>query len=172
MRILWAPWRIQYIRSIGTKKSQCFICDYVRAPEDDERNLVLYRSKHSIVLMNAFPYINGHVMVAPLRHVANLEDLTLEEGADLFQTLQLVVRALKLAFKPDGLNVGVNLGRAAGAGLEKHLHVHVIPRWIGDHNFISTLADTRVIGQSLREAYEEIRKAMRTILREETEGEN
>jgi len=156
MRLLWAPWRIKYIKTIDKNKGQCFICDYVRNPDSDDENLVLYRSEHSLILMNAFPYINGHIMVAPKRHVRDLEELSLEEGTDLFLTLQLALKALKRAMRPDGFNIGVNLGRAAGAGLDSHLHVHVIPRWVGDHNFMATLAETRVISQSLREAYERL----------------
>ncbi len=162
MKLLWAPWRIKYIKGISKNKG-CFICDYVHG-DDDEGNLVLYRTEDSIALMNAYPYTNGHVMVAPKRHVASLTDLSPSELADLFSLVSLMLKALKQALNPHGFNVGINIGRSAGAGLEEHMHVHIVPRWFGDVNFMTTLADTRVINQSLKESYEEIRNAIRTLV--------
>ncbi len=168
MRILWAPWRIKYIRNVDKVKG-CFICNYWNTPENDRQNLVLFRGRSYIILMNAFPYINGHLMVAPSRHVGNLEDLSDEELSDLFSGVRLAVKVIKRAMNPDGLNIGINIGRAAGAGLEGHLHVHVMPRWVGDHNFVSTVAETRVIGQALRETYEELLSALNELLEVESD---
>jgi ATP adenylyltransferase len=141
-RPLWAPWRIEYIT--GPKGDQCIFC------EPDSAHVV-ERGERCFVLLNAFPYAPGHVMVAPIRHVAELTELGDEELLELMQLARRLVRALETAMTPDGFNVGLNLGKVAGAGIADHLHLHVVPRWQGDNNFMPVLADTHVIPQALEE---------------------
>ncbi len=166
MRRLWAPWRIEYIRH-GVKSETCFICDYVKHKEDDENNLVLFRTRSSIVLLNAYPYTNGHLMVAPVRHVGCLTLMSDDELTDMMRATRLAVKVLKRALRPDGFNVGINIGRSAGAGLADHLHVHIVPRWYGDNNFMSVIAETRLINQALRETYCELRDALQSEIEQE-----
>jgi ATP adenylyltransferase len=153
MEILWAPWRMDFIRA--PRPEGCIFCEKP-AQGADEENLILHRGPACFVLMNLYPYSNGHLMIAPYRHVACLEDLTPEEQAGLMGEMALCANALKAAMRPDGLNCGLNLGRAAGAGIEDHLHVHIVPRWIGDVNFMSTICSSKVIIQHLRETYAEL----------------
>lgn len=155
MRYLYAPWRGRYI--LGKKEPGCFICKAVKE-ENDEKNLVLYRGKHTIVLMNRYPYNFGHVLVAPKRHVANFEDLTDEEALEIFHLVKKFIEGMKRLDPPDGFNIGINLGKYAGASLEDHLHVHVVPRWKNDAAFMEILADTRVINFDIRESYQKLRK--------------
>ena len=151
---IWAPWRLPYI--VGTDKPPandsapgCFLCRYASAPEQDQENFVLHRGSHSITVLNRFPYNNGHLLVAPLSHKANLADLDDAEHLDCMHSLQKLVAALQATISPEGFNIGLNLGRVAGAGLPGHLHWHLVPRWNGDTNFMSVVADLRVIPQSL-----------------------
>jgi ATP adenylyltransferase len=141
-RPLWAPWRIEYIT--GPKGDQCIFCE-------PDSAYVVERGERCFVLLNAFPYAPGHVMVAPIRHVAELTELGDEELLELMQLARRLVRALETAMTPDGFNVGLNLGKVAGAGIADHLHLHVVPRWQGDNNFMPVLADTHVIPQALEE---------------------
>ncbi len=150
-RLLWAPWRIEYIR--GPKPEGCVFCRALEE-DDDRQNLLLLRGERAFVMLNRYPYTAGHLMVLPNRHVPGIEDLTAEEAADLWRLCVRAKRALDRAFRPDGYNVGFNLGRAAGAGVEAHLHLHVVPRWVGDTNFLPVLDDVRVISQYLEEVYD------------------
>jgi ATP adenylyltransferase len=147
---LWAPWRIKYIQSL-TKSSECFICHNLENPQDDDANLVLWRTKHCIVILNRFPYNNGHLLIAPNRHIAGLDEANDEELLEMFKLVREGQKALSAALKPHGFNVGLNFGRCAGAGLPGHLHIHIVPRWDGDTNFMSVCGDTKVISQSLIE---------------------
>lgn len=147
MKVLWAPWRIDYI--LGEKEKGCVFCK----ADDPAADLTLFRGETTLVLMNKFPYNNGHLLVAPRRHVAGLEELTAEEMGALLQTIERSVAALKSAMKPDGFNIGLNLGRVAGAGIEEHLHFHVVPRWFGDTNALAVIDDVRVIPQHLKETW-------------------
>lgn len=154
---LWAPWRMEYIRAAGpscrdTTVRRCLFCALKRSG-DDEADLVLHRGRLGFVVMNRYPYGNGHLMVAPNRHVADYERLTPAEGSELQRLVQMSLRALRLEMKPQGYNVGMNLGRVAGAGEAGHLHVHIVPRWLGDVNYMPALADTRVINQHLLDAW-------------------
>jgi ATP adenylyltransferase len=158
---LYAPWRIDYIRSIDKGDANaCFICDAVRAqtPEQKKSLLVLWSSQHSIVLINRYPYTNGHLLVAPKAHKAELEELTPEELNDLNVQTLAVIRLLKDAMSPQGFNIGMNLGRCAGAGVPGHVHQHVVPRWAGDTNFMSVVADIRVVPQAMSQLYDELMK--------------
>jgi ATP adenylyltransferase len=151
MKILWAPWRMEYIRN--TKPSGCIFCLGDRVDSDRE-NLVLHRTPSSFVMLNRYPYSNGHLLIAPHRHVANLDGLSGAEALDLFQLMKLSCAVLNKVASPQGFNVGMNLGKAAGAGIEEHLHIHVVPRWNGDTNFMCVVGDLRVIPESLMATYD------------------
>ncbi len=151
MHIIWAPWRIKYI--LGGGGDGCIFCDKVKEKRDAE-NHILFRGNKSFGLLNAYPYNSGHVMVAPYSHVGGLEHLDDEELLDLMKVTRRTLKALASALKPDGFNIGINLGRVAGAGITDHVHIHVVPRWSGDTNFMPVTADTKVIPQSLDGMYE------------------
>ncbi len=155
MKALWAPWRMKYVLA-GKKEHGCIFCPGGDRTGDAER-LIVSVGQRSLVMMNRFPYNNGHLLVAPLRHVPGLELLDEQEMLDLLQTIRRSVEALKKVMKPEGFNVGLNLGRVAGAGVEEHLHFHVVPRWIGDTNFMTILDDVRVIPEHLQQTYEKLR---------------
>jgi len=159
-RNLWAPWRIEYIRHLaGLQDAGCFLCSYAADPSKDGEHRVLWRSEHGLVTFNTFPYTPGHLLVAPLAHVANLEDLDDAILAGLMRLVCDAKRLLDAVCSPHGYNVGMNLGRCAGAGLPGHLHLHVVPRWDGDTNFIPVLTDTRVISQALDDLHRLMREA-------------
>ena len=147
---LWAPWRIGYIQGLD-ESVDCFVCHNLENPCDDDKNLVLWRTTHGIVILNHFPYNNGHLLIAPVRHIAGLDEATDEELMELIRLVRESQKALSFAIKPHGFNIGLNLGRCAGAGLPEHLHIHVVPRWQGDTNFMHVCSDTDVISQSLVE---------------------
>jgi ATP adenylyltransferase len=142
---LWSPWRLAYVTS-SHPGTDCIFCDAV-ARADAE--LVLLRGRHAFVILNLYPYNNGHVMVAPNRHINTLVGLTVDEQSELMAIVRWAEMALTEAYRPQGINVGINLGKAAGAGIEDHLHVHVVPRWSGDTNFMTAVADTRVLPEEL-----------------------
>ena len=162
-RNLWAPWRIEYIQTLSEPGDGCFLCRYAGRPRADRRNLVLWRSARMLVVLNRFPYTGGHCLIAPLRHAAGLEDLDEREMLELLALVRDVTKVLAAALGAGGFNIGVNLGRCAGAGLPGHLHVHVVPRWEGDTNFMSVLGDVRVIPQSLGSLYDLLRQAARRL---------
>jgi ATP adenylyltransferase len=165
MSLLWAPWRIPYLRKITQQKKpdDCFFCAYVAAPKKDKKNLVVHRGKACFTVMNRFPYAGGHLLIAPLAHKADLGDFTPEERLELFDQLILMQRTLEKLMKPQGFNIGLNIGRAAGAGVPGHLHFHLLPRWNGDVNFMTTAAQARVIPQALDELHGELQKALRGV---------
>lgn len=149
---LWAGWRSDYVTGgNGDDDHGCVLCRVV----EDGRNVV-WRGRRCAAVLNAFPYTSGHLMVMPIRHVAELEDVEGEEGVELWSTVADAVRALKAAYGPDGINMGANLGRAAGAGVPGHFHVHVLPRWIGDTNFMTSVAEARVLPEALDASYEKL----------------
>ncbi len=154
---LWAPWRVKYINQIGKHKG----CVFCRILEDkkDEKNFVFIRKKHTFAVLNIYPYNNGHTLVLPLRHVADLEKLTRAERDELMDLVQEVKRLSDEVLEPSGYNIGINLGRTAGAGFPGHLHWHIVPRWKGDANFMPVVGDTRVISQSLKEVYKRFKNA-------------
>lgn len=155
MDVLWAPWRLSYVAAAKppTAGDACFICQGLAADED-RQNLIALRAPLSVVLLNRYPYNNGHLLVAPRAHKGRLADLDPEELLDVMETLRRMVALLDELIRPDGHNIGLNLGRAAGAGLPGHLHWHIVPRWNGDTNFMPIVADTKVIVQSLDALYE------------------
>lgn len=144
MKTMWAPWRMEYI--LAEKEDQCIFCDALS--QNDE--LVLYKGPDTLVLMNKFPYINGHLLVAPVRHLSGLDQLSKHEMGEILATVDRSVEILKQVMNPDGFNVGLNLGKVAGAGVEEHLHFHIVPRWFGDTNALTVFADVRVIPEHLK----------------------
>ena len=154
---LWAPWRIKYIQTLD-KGGECFICDIQKTPKDDDKNFVLWRSAKSIVILNRFPYNNGHLLIAPLRHIPDLQMSSDEELLELMKLVRESQKALSLAIAPHGFNIGMNFGRCAGAGLPDHLHIHLVPRWDGDTNFMAVCSDTDVVSQSMTELLELLKK--------------
>lgn len=154
MKQLWAPWRIEYI--LGPKPDACVFCLPDSAEEDEER-LVLHRGGRAFVIMNRYPYNNGHIMVCPYRHVSELTDLSREEAHEVMDLVQRCSGILKQHFNCEGINVGLNLGKAAGAGIGEHLHFHLVPRWNGDSSFIAVMDDVRTVPQHIRETYKALR---------------
>ena len=154
MEQIWAPWRIKYIR---TKKTEgCILCDKPRQ-NNDTLNYILHRGDKNFIIMNSYPYNPGHLMVAPYRHIANLEELT---GGELHEHFKIVCRSIKIlrrAFNPTGFNVGINMGKASGAGIDDHIHTHIVPRWQGDTNFMPVISDVRIVPEVLAETYEKLR---------------
>ena len=154
MKQLWAPWRIEYI--LGPKPDACVFCLPESRDEDEER-LVLHRGKRAFVIMNRYPYNNGHLLVCPFRHVSELTDLESAESHEIMDLVQRCSGILKQHFNCEGINVGLNLGKAAGAGIGEHLHFHLVPRWNGDSSFIAVMDDVRTIPQHISETYKALR---------------
>ncbi len=155
---LWAPWRLEYIRELDARHGGCFLCDYWACPQGDPDNLVLWRTGQSLVLLNRFPYTNGHLLIAPGGHVAGLDGLDAGQMLDLLALVRDAQQVLGAAFGAQGFNVGANFGHCAGAGLPGHLHFHVVPRWAGDTNYMAVLGDVRVIPQALDECLGQLRR--------------
>ncbi|MBS7610390.1 HIT domain-containing protein [Candidatus Bathyarchaeota archaeon] len=156
MESLWAPWRMEWI---AKEMKDCIFCR-IPKEERDEENLLLRRLSTCFVLLNRFPYNNGHLMIAPYRHVPSLEDLKEEEGMELFRASILCLKAIREAMKPDGFNLGINIGKAAGAGFEGHVHLHIVPRWVGDTNFMPVIGRTKVISEALKDTYAKLWKVL------------
>ena len=154
MRVLWAPWRMEYILS-DEKEKGCIFCPG-EDREDDGNRFFLHVGQLSLVMMNRFPYNNGHLLVAPIRHVSGPELLSEEETLDLMLMVRKAIEALKNEMNPEGFNVGLNLGRVAGAGMEEHMHFHVVPRWNGDTNLMTVFGDVRVIPEHIQETYRKL----------------
>lgn len=154
---IWAPWRMAYIDA--PKLEGCVFCAQP-AENDDRQNLILHRGKTCFIVMNLFPYNNSHLMVTPYRHTSDFTTLQPDESAEMMQLTQYCVRLLGHAIRPDGFNVGLNLGTAAGAGIAEHLHTHIVPRWNGDTNFMPVLGDTKVLPDALWPGYDRLRAAM------------
>lgn len=162
MEKLWAPWRMSYVEVNPKPSSGCIFCEKPQETADAE-NLILRRGQTAFVILNAFPYNNGHLMVVPYRHTADLADLAPDERDELMALAQWCTRLLAEAIRPDGFNMGMNLGRVAGAGIADHLHLHLVPRWNGDTNFMPVVADTRVLPDSLQSRYAKLRQAMEQL---------
>ena len=158
MERIWAPWRQSYVSNARSDTS-CIFC-LGHAGKDDRERLILARSDYSLMMLNRYPYTGGHLMVAPLRHTAELDELSDAELLDLMHLLSRGHVLLKRVASPDGFNVGINLGKAAGAGVEEHLHIHIVPRWNGDSNFMTVVGDVRVIPDGLTETYERLSAAL------------
>lgn len=155
MRKLFAGWRIELIKR--GKYKECFLCK-LPSEEDDKKNLILKRGKYSFIILNAYPYSNGHLLVAPYAHKDSLNKLEKKEIVEIFKFITKAVEALRKTISPDGFNIGINLGsEVSGAGITGHLHWHIVPRWMGDHNFMAVISDTRVIPEALQNTYEKLK---------------
>ncbi|MDD4953602.1 MAG: HIT domain-containing protein [Candidatus Omnitrophica bacterium] len=153
---IWAPWRINYFKI--KKQKGCIFC---KAKKNNAGDYVIFKSKHCLGLLNIYPYACGHIMIAPLRHINSLGQLNQQEVMDIFAALKKIQLALDKVLKPQGYNIGLNLSRSSGAGITGHMHIHIVPRWIGDANFMTTISDTRVISQSLGQLRKELLKYVR-----------
>jgi len=161
MKKIWAPWRIQYIQIAG-KMEGCILCDKP-AEKNDEPNLILYRGRNNFVILNAYPYTPGHLMVAPYRHIGDLNDISEEESREHNEVIKLCLNLLNAVVKPDGFNIGMNLGRVAGAGIPGHVHTHIVPRWQGDNNFMPVVADVKVLSESLSATYKKLKDGLQQL---------
>ncbi len=159
MQRLWAPWRMTYIENIPRSEG-CFLCEAAKTPDPCAENLVLWRDELALCIMNRYPYNNGHLLIAPCAHKADLADLSPEECTAVLEGLIKTKSAVSATMSPDGFNIGLNLGKSAGAGLEEHLHFHIVPRWQGDTNFMPVLGGTKVIPQSLADLYVTLKEAL------------
>lgn len=152
---LWTPWRMPYLRGEEPLPADCLFC--IKPQESDSEAHIVHRGELCYVILNRFPYNNGHLMVAPYAHVATLEDLEAETAAELMSLTQLSLRVLRQAYHPEGFNVGANIGSAAGAGVVDHVHVHIVPRWAGDTNYMTSVGETRVIPEWMHQVYDRLR---------------
>ncbi|BFN37234.1 HIT family protein [Fidelibacter multiformis] len=155
MDYLWAPWRIEYIRRDKSEEEKCIFCQKP-SEDDDEENLIVYRGKYTFVLMNLFPYNNGHLMIAPYRHTSDFLSLTDDENREMTKLTQVSLRVLETCLSPQGYNIGLNLGSVSGAGIADHLHQHIVPRWLGDTNFMPIIGHTKVMIDGLKETWKEL----------------
>jgi ATP adenylyltransferase len=154
MDYLWSPWRYRYIADISREKKadECPFCR-IPAEQRDAENFLVHRAKYNFVILNIFPYVSGHLMVVPYRHLASLTDLTKAESDEMMDLTRTAYDALSREYRAMGCNIGMNVGQAAGAGIAEHIHMHVLPRWLGDVNFVTTIAETRVIPEELETTY-------------------
>lgn len=155
MKILWAPWRIKFIKS--KKAKGCIFCKKIKE-KNDKQNFIVFRGKFCFVMLNIYPYNNGHLMVIPYRHISDINKLKKEEETEIFEVIKKMVKILKKTHKIEGCNIGMNLGKVSGAGIEKHIHIHIVPRWLGDTNFMPLISNTKVISDSLENTYNIIKK--------------
>jgi ATP adenylyltransferase len=158
---IWAPWRLEYVKDASKdNESECIFCAGIEdGPEHDAENLIVKRGERSFVILNKFPYTNGHLMIAPYEHIAQLQGLDEQTVAEIMSLAQRGIAALETSYSPHGYNVGFNQGRVAGAGVEHHIHMHVVPRWGGDTNFMPVLGDTRVMNQTLEDSFATLKGA-------------
>lgn len=157
MKRIWAPWRMKYI--LSSRQKGCFLCDICQ-DKKDKWNLVLKRGKSNFLLLNKYPYNNGHLMIAPYKHVDSLESMDEQEMTEMMQLASMACKALGKSLHPDGFNLGLNIGTAAGAGLKDHIHLHIVPRWEGDTNFMPVLGEVKIIPQPLDTLWRQLKKAL------------
>lgn len=155
---LYSPWRIDYI--LGDKPEDCVLCRFQQS-ENDAENLIIHRGKTAYVMLNRYPYNNGHLMIVPYEHKSNLNDLSVECLGEMMQLAQVGESVFKEVYHCEGINLGMNLGKAAGAGIDTHLHLHIVPRWMGDHNFMSVIGGQRVIPESFEQSYTRLSQAFK-----------
>lgn len=156
MKQLWSPWRMRYLSSF--KKHGCVFCQALKQ-EDSSENLVVYRGEQAFVILNAFPYTNGHLMVLPYQHVPDLSDLDAGVRAEMMELVTKASQVLRGLYAPEGFNIGINMGAAAGAGIGEHIHIHIVPRWNGDTNFMTAVGQTRVLPEELSQTYRRVKDA-------------
>ncbi len=159
MDFIWSPWRYDYLASTGKKSPSCVFCVDEDRSHDAER-LIVFRGSYNFIILNLFPYTSGHVMVAPYEHLDTIAVAKAEQLSEMMQLAQRCIGALQKLYKPEGFNIGMNLGQAAGAGIREHFHLHVVPRWIGDANFMSITGETRVLPEELGRTYERLKSAL------------
>lgn len=166
MEKLWSPWRSQYIDSFKDKlpKSSCFLCESMKLNAEDDHNILIYKGRQVFTILNLYPYNNGHLMVVPFAHKADLHSLSDEENLEIIQQLKLSTKALEEVLKPEGFNIGTNIGKASGAGVDDHIHFHIVPRWNGDTNFMPVLGEVKVISQDLLATKKNLQSAFKKIL--------
>jgi ATP adenylyltransferase len=158
MKRIWASWRMKYINNAG-KTTGCIFCNAL-AKQDDSENLIVMRSERAFIILNKYPYTSGHVMVAPLAHKASLEDLDAPTRAEMMELSSFCLTILRKVYNPQAFNMGANIGEAAGAGVPGHVHLHIVPRWNGDTNFMTTIGDVRILPESLEDTYKRIKEAV------------
>lgn len=163
MEKLWSPWRSQYIDSFGKEKGSCIFCNAAGDDLNDMNSLLVDKGELTFTVLNLYPYNNGHLMVVPFRHISDMLDLSREENAEIMNKLQISCKVLKEVYNPDGFNIGANLGKVSGAGIDDHIHFHVVPRWNGDTNFMPVLGDVKVISQDLLVTKKKLLKAFTGI---------
>jgi ATP adenylyltransferase len=153
--VIYTPWRYEYVSTVDSREEGCIFCDKYRE-DADRANLIVYRGEKCFAILNLFPYSSGHLMIAPYRHTGTIEDLDVEVLSEMMELAQRSMAATREAFEPDGFNVGINIARVAGAGITDHVHMHVVPRWAGDANFMPVCSDTRVLPLSLEQVWERL----------------
>jgi ATP adenylyltransferase len=170
MEKLWSPWRSKYIESFKSSevKSECIFCQMMELNPNDKNNLLIDNGELTITVLNLYPYNNGHLMIVPKSHTSDFSELKPEEIAECFQKLQLAEKALRKALNPQGFNIGANIGRVAGAGIEEHIHFHIVPRWNGDSNFMPVIGDVKVISQDLAETKSKLLMAYSEIINKQS----
>ena len=163
MNRLWSPWREKYILSLRDEsKDGCVFCS-LKDLEPSSENFILYKGKFNFIVMNKFPYNNGHILIVPYNHFSDITDLSLEESKEMMELLKLSVRVIRDSFSPQGFNIGSNLGEISGAGIADHMHFHVVPRWSGDTNFMPVISETKVISQYMEQSWESLKKSFDSI---------
>jgi ATP adenylyltransferase len=160
MKNLWSPWRSKYIDSFSSDndKSKCIFCQMIELNPIDQDNLIIDKGKYTFTVLNLYPYNNGHIMIVPLRHTNDFSSLTIQEYSESVQKLQLAEKALRCVFNPDGFNIGANIGKVSGAGIEEHIHFHIVPRWNGDTNFMPVIGEVKIISHDLSETKNKLLK--------------
>ena len=158
MERIWSPWRMSYIKASNAKGSGCVFC-HALEQEDGPENLIVHRGEQAFVILNRYPYTSGHLMVLPNKHVSRLDEVDAKTRGEMTELVNQATKVLEKVYAPEGFNLGANLGSAAGAGIEEHLHLHVVPRWVGDTNFMSTVGETRVLPEELTESWKQISAA-------------
>lgn len=158
MDFLWTPWRYQYVTNLGEPVA-CIFCRAAADPDHDKDHFVVYRGAHNLIMLNRFPYTSGHIMVVPYEHVSTIEDLPDETLVELIRLARAADKQLRAVYRPEGLNLGFNLGRSAGAGIAGHVHMHALPRWTGDTSFMTSIGETRILPEDLETSWEKLRRA-------------
>ena len=162
MDVLWSPWRYDYITKSGDKSGACVFCEILNGPASDEEKFILKRAGFNFVILNIYPYTSGHVMVVPYEHHAMLDQAPKESVDEMMDLVTAAQTAISAVYSPDGINIGMNLGKAAGAGVDSHYHMHILPRWIGDANFMTAIGQTRTLPETLPETYKKLKNKFKS----------